>query len=117
MSKSSNTVRLIRVEAHIEEKKLLASDNFVTIVNLMSPRSKLISQSMKMRVDHQKNVNDFYSPKSLPELFVSENPKDNTVTLSVQNDDPYITSVDVYVRRIYSLPIFRLVVMKNSFRK
>ena len=99
--KSVSSQKLIRVVAYVEESKLLGKSNFFASIRAIAPKSKIIGQTMRMNIDHRANVNNFYVPKSIPEIFVTLDKKKARAYISILNTDPNIDSVDIYMRKIY----------------
>ena len=99
--KSVTSQKLIRVVAYVEESRLHGKSNFLATISAIAPRSGIVGQTMKIKIDHRANVNNFYVPKKIPEIFVTLDEKNARAHISILNTDPNIDTVDIYMRTIY----------------
>ena len=96
-----NRYQIIPVSVTLKKSDLAGRRNFFVTLDIINSR-RIIAQTLVIKINHQKNLDDYYAPISGIESKISfpfdSNKK--SARISLKKDDPNIAGCDIYIREI-----------------
>ena len=114
IEKQLNRMRLIQIDATLKKSDLIGVNKFSIVMDVINDKG-LIFQTLKMIINHKRNINDYYAPTSGVDskITFSFDSNKKAARLTLKKNDPNIAGCDIYLREISESQSL----LKSPFRK
>jgi hypothetical protein len=106
--------RIFSTFSTIKKSDLMGAKFFFVLLDLIDSNG-IIYQTLKVRIDHEENVHDYYAPKSIVRSKFEETifSNKNSARVTIERHDENIVGCEIYTREISDLSPLSL----SRFRK
>jgi len=96
-----NRVRIIPVNVTMKKSDFAGRKNFFVVLDVIDSKG-LIAQTLVIKIDHEKNVDDYYAPISGVEsnITFSFDSNKKSARICLKKEDPNIAGCDIYIREV-----------------